>query len=153
MNGFPVQFPTASAMPQVRLAQPGWTPAPRQQPTTRLLPRPTSSAHMAPLGQGEAQLVARGADITFSILAGVAAIVSGVAVMVQFGKGEAGTGTMVREGRMTPGRAAKGAKPAWYVVGGIVSLLGLANIWSSINRASAIQPQAFSPAPTNQTGG
>jgi len=107
---------------------------------------------IAPLGQGEAQLVARGSDIAFSILAGVAAIVSGIAVMVQFGKGETATYT-TREGRMAPGRPGKGAKPAWYVVGGIVSLLGLANIWSSINRASAIQPQAFSPAPANQTGG
>jgi hypothetical protein len=108
---------------------------------------------MAPLGQGEAALVARGSDIAFSILAGVAAVVSGIAIIVNFGKGEIAEPQRFERGRpVGTGRAGAGAKPTWYVVGGIVSLLGVANIWSSINRASSIQPQAVAPAPTNSAG-
>ncbi len=149
-TGFPVQFPQAPVMPQVRLSQGngGWAPAQRQHPARRL--RPAGPTNMAPLGQGEAELVARGSDIAFSILAGVAAIVSGVAVMVTFGKGDTGAAPRDPRAQFAPRAGARGSKPVWYVVGGIVSLLGAANIWSSINRAAALHPTVVMAPPTDQ---
>jgi hypothetical protein len=158
-TGFPVQFPAAPQMPQARMAQPAWAPARRaQQPMMAVrMSRPVSSTmggHQ--VGQSAAQLWARGSDITFSILTGVAAVVSGVALIMNFGKGQVGTPTRTIPGapgqpmQVVPGQAAQQGKQLWYFVGGAISLIGLANIWSSINRAAALQPQAAASASTGQ---
>lgn len=158
-TGFPVQFPMTPSLPQARMAQ-AWTPARRQQPMAVRMSRPVSStlgAHK--LGQSTAQLWARGSDISFSILTGVAAIVSGLALVINFGKGEAGLPARPQPSAipgqpmtMVPGRQSSQSKPVWYVVGGVIAFLGAANIWSSINRASSLQIQTAQTAPpANQT--
>ena len=109
------------------------------------------------MGQTEAALWARGSDIAFSILTGLAAIVSGLGLIIEFGKGEP-----VRRGAVAPvipgqpprpaAVSGKPAQPVWYVVGGAVALLGVANIWSSINRAAALQPTVpIATTPVNAT--
>ncbi len=151
-TGFPVQFPTpAQAMPAVRMAQPaiqGWSPARRAQPmVAQRLSRSVGPVMSGKMGQTEAMLWARGSDIAFSILTGLAAIVSGLGLVIEFGKGEPGRRGVAPA---VPGRpgvvprptgvvGAKAAQPVWYVIGGAVALMGVANIWSSINRAAALQ--------------
>ncbi len=149
--GFPVQFPTAvGEMPAVKLAQQNrsWAPARRENPMmARRMTRPVGSNMSGKLGQTEAMLWARGSDIAFSILTGLAAIVSGLGLVVEFGKGEPGRRGAAPVGPIRPGMvpraptgiAGKPAQPVWYVIGGVVALLGVANIWSSINRAAALQ--------------
>ena len=148
---------------QTRMVQgntPGWTPARRIQPMMgQNMTRPVRSAMSGVrVGQGEAQLWARGSDIAFSILTGLAAIVSGIGVIINFGKGEASRRGMVSPMPGAPPRPAmvgRPSRPVWYVIGGAVALLGVANIWSSINRAAALQPMtvpiATTPGPTAQT--
>ena len=145
MNGYPVTFPQVPVMPQARMAQqPSWSPAARAKPAVaRSMQRPVASSLSGRrMSQGDAELVARGSDIVFSFLTSLAAMVSGVAIAVTFGKGE---GAAPRTGppgmpRPTSARATQ-AKPIWYMIGGFVTLLGAANIWSSVNRAVALNPQ------------
>lgn len=176
-TGIPVQPPTAPpSLPEVRLAQPGqtavpqghgtgWTPARRAAPmmAQRVAQPARSTLSGKRVGQGEAQLWARGSDITFSILTGLAAVVSGLGLIIEFGKGEpARRGATVAPtptGVPRPVPVAvtgRPARPIWYVIGGAVSLLGIANIWASINRAAALQPTtvpvATTPGATAQTG-
>lgn len=164
-TGFPVHFPTApSVLPPVRMAQPGqseqqspgWSPARRAQPMmAQQLNRPVRSSLAGPqVGQTTAELVARGSDITFSILTGLAAAVSGVGLIFAFGKGEEAARrpalTPARPGErpvVAPPTSGKTSKPHWYWIGGAVALLGVANIWASINRAAALQV----PAPQTTT--
>ena len=155
--GFPVQFPTTpGTLPAVQMAQPasqGWSPARRAKPMmAQRMTRPVGSTMAGRrMGQSEAELWARGSDITFSILTGLAAIVSGLGLVIEFGKGESGRASSatpaeraeaIRTGRAprVPGGGRTSSKPVWFLLGGGVALLGIANIWSSINRASAIQP-------------
>ncbi len=160
-TGFPVQFPTpAREMPAVRMAQPanqGWVPARRAQPmVAQHMSRSVGPTMSGEMGQTEAMLWARGSDIAFSILTGLAAIVSGLGLVVEFGKGEPGrraAALPIRPGvtpRPAVSVAGKPAQPVWYVIGGVVALLGVANIWSSINRAAALnipsQPSASTQA-------
>jgi hypothetical protein len=97
------------------------------------------------VGQTAAELWARGSDITFSILTGVAAVVSGLSLAMSFGKAQPGVpGRMVpaapgQAPQVIPGTPQQPSRPIWYVVGGVISAIGVANIWSSINRASALQ--------------
>jgi len=141
-------------MPQVRLAQP-WAPARRQQPLAVRATRPVvPTLGGSRVGQTTAQLWARGSDISFSILTGVAAIVSGIALVVNFGKGDPAIPPRIVPGMPpVPGRSATSGKPMWYVIGGLISVLGAANIWSSINRASAIQAASAPPAAAPPSGG
>ncbi len=152
--GFPVQFPTTvGEMPAVKMAQlnRGWAPARRESPMmARRMTRPVGSNMSGRIWQTEAILWARGSDIAFSILTGLAAIVSGLGLVMEFGKGEKATRAAApeRPGMIPrPGIPGKPAQPVWYVLGGAVALLGVANIWSSINRASALQI----PAQANST--
>lgn len=143
---YPVTFPAEpSVMPQARMAQqPSWTPAPRAKPAVaRSMQRPVASSLAGrKMGQGDAELVARGSDIVFSFLTSLAAMVSGVAIAVTFGKGESGAARpagppgMPRPASSRPAQA----RPIWYFIGGFVTLMGAANIWSSVNRAVALQP-------------
>ncbi len=147
-TGFPVQMPTtAGAMPEVRLAQPGnqrWTPARRAQPmVAQRMSRPVGSTMSGKMGQTEAAIWARGSDITFSILTGLAAVVSGVAIILELGKATPGTRTTIAPRPGMPARTVvsggEKAKVGWYVTGGAVALIGIINIFASITRAASLQ--------------
>ncbi len=175
--GIPVQGPTTPpALPQVTLVQPGqaqtgqtrmqghnpgWTPARRIQPMmAQRITRPVYATMSGKrVGQTEAALWARGSDIAFSILTGLAAIISGIGLIIEFGKGEPARRGVVmptQPGQLPrPMVAGKPARPVWYAIGGAVALLGVANIWASINRAAVLQPMtvpvATGPDATAQT--
>ncbi len=145
-TGFPVQFPTtAGEMPAVKMAQlnRGWAPARREAPMmARRMTRPVGSNMSGRIGQTEAMLWARGSDIAFSILTGLAAIVSGLGLIMELGKGERAIRAVAPERpgmAPTPGTPARPSDPKWYWIGGAVAVMGVANIWSSINRAAALQ--------------
>ena len=152
--GFPVQFPTAvGEMPAVKLAQQNrsWAPARRENPMmARRMTRPVGSNMSGKLGQTEAMLWARGSDITFSILTGLAAIVSGLTLIMELGKGEKARRAAVPERAgmaPRPGIPGRPSEPTWYWIGGVVTVMGIANIWSSISRAAALQ----APVQANST--
>ncbi len=147
-TGFPVQFPTqAGSMPPVRLAQPtsqGWTPARRAQPMmAQRLSRPVGPVMSGKMGQTEAAIWARGSDITFSILTGLAAVVSGVAIILELGKATIGYRVTKSARPGVPSRTVvsrgENAKVGWYVTGCVVALIGIVNILSSITRAASLQ--------------
>ncbi len=132
---FPAHFPQQ----QVRLAgQGGWAPARRPLPSE-------AGAASRRLGQSaEASAIAKGADITFSVLASAAAVTSGIALMTLVGAPSGGS----PEGFLR----APGGRPArntWSWVGGIIAIVGLLNAFVSLSRASATtQPPALAPTIT-----
>lgn len=100
------------------------------------------------IGQApEAAALARGADITFSVLTSGAAVVSGITLMTLVGMSarDGGEGYL----RAVGGRQ---GKTAWAWIGGIIAILGAANAFVSLSRAAATQaptaPPPMTSAPT-----
>jgi hypothetical protein len=121
-------FPTRFQQQPVRLASPmGWVPA------RRALPSEIGSRQ---LGQQNPDIsaIAKGADITLSVLTGGAAMVSGIALMTLVGAPSKTDADAKREGYYVPG--GKPASRTWNWVGGIIAVVGLINIFSSLSRAS-----------------
>ncbi len=149
-TGFPVQMPTqVGSMPPVRLAQPasqGWSPARRTQPMmAQRTTRPSGPVTSGKMGQTEAAIWARGSDITFSILTGLAAMVGGIGIILERGRAVASVSTPAPP--RAPGapprppvvRPGKKASTGWYVAGVGIALLGAINIFASISRAASLQ--------------